>query len=173
MAAATLGRALQRLGHRFTLFGFPHLAAWMEKEGVSCSYLPQSPALFEQMQRSAMKALSANESIQRILNHSESILRELPPALERAAVDSMVIDANVYAAGSVAEIMGLPYVFFFLTAIHQHNDPAIPPPIHLLWKHQQGQSMMTTCAKPGARRAHLVVFEIAQAQLWICWPGRS
>ena len=141
MCAAAIGRALEKRGHRFTLFGLPHLAQWIQKEGISCSYFPHSPFLAQRLESGGKGVTnSPRESINSKVREVERLLRDLSSKLEGSDINCsdincMLVDANLFAGGSVAEAFSLPFATFHC-ALPPHSEPAIAP-IFLPWGFQR------------------------------------
>ena len=137
MSSAAIGRALEARGHTFTLFGFPNLKPWIDKEGIKAAFLSPYPELADRFANAAKKrAISPQQVVASLVQDSDYLHHELPPALQAACVECMVVDANLPAAASVAQALGLPFVTF-CSALPPHEEPTIPPGF-LPWTYDSG-----------------------------------
>jgi zeaxanthin glucosyltransferase len=135
MCAAAVGRALENRGHRFTLFAFPHLRTWIEREGTSAIYLPHSRVLTDRLQfKDGTENLSPSQIIGGLVHDVNYVQAELPGPMRAAALDCMIVDANLPAAASVAQTQSLPFVTLCI-ALPPHEEPSLPP-LFLPWTYR-------------------------------------
>lgn len=135
MCAAAVGRALENRGHRFTLFAFPHLRAWVEKENLPAVYLPHSQVLADRLQfKEGTENLSTKYIIEGLVHDVDYVQAALPALMRQAELDCMIVDANVPAAASVAESQKLPFVTLCI-ALPPHEEASLPP-LFLPWSYR-------------------------------------
>jgi zeaxanthin glucosyltransferase len=137
----TMGRALQRQGHRVTVFQISEMRDRIEAEQLEFRPLGENSihageiarAVTEIGRRSGLSALRFTLDCGRRL---ASVICEYAPAAVRSAVvDLLLVDDNEPAGGSVAEHLGLPYVNLGLIPLHR--EPAVPPPF-VPWSYNGG-----------------------------------
>jgi zeaxanthin glucosyltransferase len=58
---------------------------------------------------------------------AEAMLRKAPQALKELAVDGLIVDQTISAAGSAAEHVGIPFVTI-CSAVMWNEEPSVPPP---------------------------------------------
>ena len=112
----TMGRALQRQGHRITVFQLSEMRARIEAEQLEFKPLGENSldagriaqAVAEIGRRSGLSALRYTLDCGRRL--AALICEHGPEAVRAAAVDLLLVDDNEPAGGAVAERLGLPYV---------------------------------------------------------------
>ena len=128
----TMGRALQRHGHRVTVFQIAEMRTRIEAEQLEFRPLGKdslqageiAKAVTEIGLRSGLSALRCTLDYGRRL--AALICEYGPEAVRSAAVDLLLIDDNEPAGGSVAQHVGVPYVNLGLIPLHR--EPAVPPP---------------------------------------------
>jgi zeaxanthin glucosyltransferase len=111
----TMGRALQRQGHRVTVFQISEMRDRIEAEQLEFRPLGENSihageiarAVTEIGRRSSLSALRFTLDCSRRL--ASVICEYAPAAVRSAAVDLLLVDDNEPAGGSVAEHLGLPY----------------------------------------------------------------
>ena len=128
---SVLGRALQRRGHKVSLFGIPATADAARAQRLDFFPIGQgsSETLAESVRKMAelegLRSLRfAVECSRRI---ADLLCRELPSALAAEEVDLLLVDQNEPAGGTVAEHVGLPFVSV-CPSLPLNREPLIPPP---------------------------------------------
>lgn len=138
MCTSAIARAIVRLGHRFTLFGPPHISGTAQREGLTLHPLHESAELAARADtfRARGGQFTWAETIDGMKRDAAYLHQELPPAMQAAGVECMAIDGTLLGASSAAESLGLPFVNFFC-ALPPHEEPAIPPNF-LPWSYGSG-----------------------------------
>jgi zeaxanthin glucosyltransferase len=130
---SALGRELVARGHRVTFFHMPDLEPKILAERIAFhpigesdhprGSLPQSLAALGRL-----KGLAALRfTIRAVERTSIMVCRDAPAALERAAIDALLVDQMEPAGGAVAEHMGLPFITI-CNALAINRDSVAPPP---------------------------------------------
>jgi zeaxanthin glucosyltransferase len=138
----TLGREFVRRGHRVTLVARPDgetkaVAAGLGFAAIGAAEFPlgaiptQARALGGM---TARKALRYTVEMMRLA--AEVTLRDLPAVIREHGIDGLLVDQVNPAAGTVAEIVGLPFVKV-ANALALNRDPACPPAV-LPWQYRPG-----------------------------------
>lgn len=110
-----LARRLQQRGHRVIVFGIADTesrvrAADVEFYQVGAQDYPLGTLAELDRKLSALRGLSSFRfTVERVKNHSRMVLRDGPAAVKAAGVEAMLVD-EADMAGSVAEVLGLPFV---------------------------------------------------------------
>ena len=138
---AALGRELQRRRHRLTWFHMEDLAERIRSENLEFwpigqtdhprGSLPESLAQLGRLQ--GWPALRF--TIDAIRQTTQMICRDLPEAVQRAGIDALLVDQTEPAGGSVAELLGLPFITI-CNALILNRDPYVPPPF-TPWSYQK------------------------------------
>lgn len=126
--ALAIGRRLQARGHDVTVFHLTIAEAAVRRAGlgfaaIDCREPPNAAAARVDSGRgrtwlSTVAAVGA---------HAERTLREAPDALRQRGIDVVVADQLDVAAGSVAELLGLPFVSVSCGP-PLYLDDSVPPP---------------------------------------------
>jgi MGT family glycosyltransferase len=127
----TLGRALQRRGHRVTQVGLPPTQRPAEAAGLG--FLPigadePDPDRLPRLERrlAELQGVAALIHTGIIFDINAAIaLRDLPGVLERGKFDAVLID-QISPAVPVCDALSLPYGVV-CNALAMHPDPAVPP----------------------------------------------
>jgi MGT family glycosyltransferase len=133
----TLGRHLKRRGHRVTYFQVVDEEATILRSGLEFHPIgevdfPQGTLrrLGEQTSR-----LSGWEGVQSIVRRSQDVasmvLRDGPGAVRSAQIDALLVDQLEFAAGSVAESLGIP--FLNIAVLPPINRDEFAPPVTRPW----------------------------------------
>ena len=142
----TMGRALQRHGHRVTMFQIPEMRARVEAEQLEFWPLGENSlhageiarAVADIGRRSGLSALRSTLGYGRQL--ASTICEYGPEAARLAKVDLLLVDDNEPAGGSVAQHLGLPYVNLGLIPLYR--EPAVPPPF-VPWNYGGGSQPLS------------------------------
>lgn len=138
----TLGRELQRRGHRVTVVG--RLDARRKAESAGLNFAPIGEEDFPEgsMQTTSrelgrLSGLKAVQFTAELLRRSVvSILRDAPPVVDREKIDALLVDQVSPAGGTVADLTGRPWVMVS-NALALNPDPHLPPCV-LPWDYQTG-----------------------------------
>jgi zeaxanthin glucosyltransferase len=133
--AVALGRALRLRGHDVTLFSvWPGAQASVRGQGLRFGLLASRKDYAEQGAAHFQPAKLSTASVLRLA--SESVLRGSCDAIKSAQVDALVVDQADFASGSVAELLGIPFVnVSFFPPIYL-ND--LMPPSYFGWSDRRG-----------------------------------
>lgn len=139
---ATLGRELQRRGHRVTLIGTldgrdTAVAAGLDFRPIGTKSFPlgQWPRSMEELGRlSGWRALRWTLHNYRKL--AGAIVRDAPAVIRELNTDGLLIDQTYTAAGAVAEYVDQPFVTI-CNALLLNSEPDLPPAI-APWKYHGG-----------------------------------
>jgi MGT family glycosyltransferase len=138
----TLGRELVRRGHRVTLVARPDgetkaIAAGLGFAAIGATEFPRGAIA---AQAKALGGMAARKALRYTIDMmrlaAEVTLRDLPAVCRAIDVDGLLVDQVNPAAGTVAEIEGLPFVKV-ANALALNRDPACPPAV-LPWRYRPG-----------------------------------
>jgi MGT family glycosyltransferase len=135
----TLGRELQRRGHRVTLIARPDGRAKAEAAGLGFAVIGE-----KDFPIGAMKAMSAELgaigglrairfTVEMLRKAARTVLEEAPAVIEREEIDALLIDQVTPAGNTVAERLGRPWVNV-CNALAMNPEPAVPPGV-LPWRY--------------------------------------
>jgi UDP:flavonoid glycosyltransferase YjiC (YdhE family) len=136
-----LARRLQQRGHRVIVFGIADTEARVRAAGVEfCQVGAQDYPLgtLAELDRklSTLKGLSSFRfTVDRVKNHSHMELRDGPAAVKAAGVEAMLVD-EADMAGSVADMLGLPFISIACFPPLMLNDSI--PPFVFGWRYHAG-----------------------------------
>jgi MGT family glycosyltransferase len=138
----TLGRELQRRGHRVTVVG--RLDARRKAENAGLGFAAISEQDFpEGAMQAISKELGALNGIRAVQFTAEllrrgaaAILRDAPEVVAREKIDALLVDQVAQAGGTVADRLKLPWVTV-CNALAMHPDPHLPPGV-LPWPYARG-----------------------------------
>ncbi len=136
-----LARRLQQRGHRVILFGIADTearvrAAGVEFRQVGAQDYPLGTLAELDRKLSTLKGLSSFRfTVDRVKNHSHMVLRDGPAAVQAAGVEAMLVD-EADMAGSVADMLGLPFVSIACFPPLMLNDSI--PPFVFGWRYNAG-----------------------------------
>lgn len=138
----TLGRALERSGHRVTICGTPDAHICVQRAGLEFIEVGRAEHASGALQadRDTLGRLSGLAAVRftgRMLRQAAAIiLRDVPPAFESAGIEGVVVDQVSPAGNSVAEMLGLPFGVV-CNALALNREPAVPPPV-IDWPYRSG-----------------------------------
>jgi MGT family glycosyltransferase len=130
---ATLGRELQRRGHRVTVFQLPGLRDRIEQEHLGFWPLGARDAATQDLEATlarlgTLSGLSALRfTVRSAARLAHLVFTHAPIALRDAAVDLVLVDQNEPAGASVAEHLGVPFISV-AAALPLNREPHVPPP---------------------------------------------
>jgi MGT family glycosyltransferase len=135
-----IGNELLRRGHRVTLVGSEKAAGIAEQMGLPLHQLQNDdvPHPSSHLLWLAFSVFGAGWKIalrDLFRWRAEVILRKVPQALQELAVDGVILDQTVSAAGSAAEHVGIPSVTV-CTALPWNEELGVPPPF-TAWPYAQ------------------------------------
>ena len=138
----TLGRELVRRGHRVTVVARPDaeskaLSAGLGFAAVGKNEFPRGAIAAQAAMLGGMTAGKAlRYTIGMMRSAAEVTLRDLPAVCREIGIEGLLVDQVNPAAGTVAEIEGLPFVKV-ANALALNRDPACPPAV-LPWRYHPG-----------------------------------
>jgi len=138
----TLGRELQRRGHRVTVVG--RLDARRKAQSAGLDFAAISEADFPEgtMQETSrelgrLSGLKAVQFTAKLLHKGVvAILRDAPMVVDREKIDALLVDQVSPAGGTVADLTGRPWVMVS-NALALNPDPHLPPCV-LPWDYNDG-----------------------------------
>ncbi len=138
----TLGRELQRRGHRVTVIS--RLDGRRKAEAAGLGFAAFGEAEFPEGSMAATSAelgkLTGIRAVQftaeLLRRGAEAILNHAPEIVVRERMDGLLVDQVSLAGGTVAERAGLPWVTV-CNAMAMNPDPEIPPGV-LPWPYRKG-----------------------------------
>ncbi|HWE49325.1 MAG TPA: nucleotide disphospho-sugar-binding domain-containing protein [Bryobacteraceae bacterium] len=128
-----LGRELIARGHRVTFVNMSDVEAQARAEGLEFARIGEeshpagslAESLRELGRRRGLAALRF--TIQAIRGTTEMVCEEAPLAIERAGIETLLVDQTEPAGGSVAEHLGMPFVTI-CNALPLNREAGVPPP---------------------------------------------
>ncbi len=138
----TLGRELVRRGHRVTVVARPDaqskaLSAGLGFAGIGENEFPRGTIAAQAATLGGMTAGKAlRYTIGMMRSAAQVTLRDLPRVCREIGIEGLLVDQVNPAAGTVAEIEGLPFVKV-ANALALNRDPACPPAV-LPWRYHPG-----------------------------------
>ena len=127
-----LARRLRQRGYRITFFQVPDVRAAVEAAGLdfvsigALEYpLGEIPRL-HRIQGELAGVAAFRFTLAKLQRQAAMYLRELPGALAAEGVDGLLVDQVLLAGGSVADVLGIPYVSV-CCSVAIHEDDAVPP----------------------------------------------
>jgi zeaxanthin glucosyltransferase len=138
----TLGRELVRRGHRVTVVARPDgeakaVAAGLGFAAIGAAEFPPGAIAAQSVRLGGMTARSAlRYTVEMMRLAAEVTLRDLPAVIREHGIEGLLVDQVNPAAGTVAEIEGLPFVKV-ANALALNRDPACPPAV-LPWRYRPG-----------------------------------
>ena len=136
----TLGRELVRRGHRVTIVARPDgeakaVAAGLGFAAIGKTEFPRGSIARQAVTLGGLSALKALRfTIDMMRQAAEVTFRDLPTVCRKIGIESLLVDQVNPAAGTVAEIEGLPFVKV-ANALALNRDPACPPAV-LAWRYR-------------------------------------
>jgi len=138
----TLGRELVRRGHRVTVVARPDGEARAVASGLGFAALgaAEFPRGTIAAQAKTLGGMTARQALRYTIDMmrlaAEVTLRDLPAVCREIGIEGLLVDQVNPAAGTVAEIAGLPFVKV-ANALALNRDPACPPAV-LPWRYRPG-----------------------------------
>jgi len=131
--ATALGRRLAQRGHEVIFFNFATTKAIIRAAGLS--FAPISTPCSQGMAPPKEFRSKAQASLYGLQVTTKLMLSEAPKVIKSANLDALVVDQMDFATGTVAEMLGLPFIHFSTSApIYQHFSV---PPICFPWRHSE------------------------------------
>lgn len=127
----TLGRHLQARGHDVTVFQMPIARAAVKTAGLKFSPIQPLPEEAPSRAKNAETKGACTwftplarsfSSVDALHTHAHRVLRRAPDAVRSAGLDALLVDQHDLAAGSVAELLGLPFITISLSPPVYLND---------------------------------------------------
>ena len=128
----TLGRELQRRGHRVTVIARPDAERRTHASGLGFAQIagrefPVGTIRATSDEIGRLKGLRAIlATVEMLRRGTAAILRDAPDVVKREGIDALVVDQVAQAGGTVADRLRLPYVIV-CNAMAMNPDPDIPP----------------------------------------------
>lgn len=127
-----LGRELLHRGHQVTLFGVPDVHCKIAKSGLAfheigtADFPPGSVEdIYKQLGKlSGLPGLKF--SIQFFKKEATMLFQEAPPVIRQAGVEALLVDQVTAGMGTVADLLGIPFVTI-CNALLIHREPGVPP----------------------------------------------
>jgi MGT family glycosyltransferase len=138
----TLGRELVQRGHRVTIVARPDAEAKAAAAGLGFAAIgaDRFPRGSIAAQAQALGGLTARHALRFTIDMmraaAEVTLRDLPDVCREIGIEGLLVDQVNPAAGTVAEIEGLPFVKV-ANALALNRDPGCPPAV-LSWRYRPG-----------------------------------
>lgn len=131
-AMEALAYELMALGHRITFIQQPEALANLQASGIAKYPVGElthpEGSLARTLKLAANPGLSLLGLIDDMALTTDMLCAELPGALEKLAVDGLIVDQMEPAGGLVAEAMGLPFVSV-ACALPVNREPGLPLPV--------------------------------------------
>ena len=130
----TLGRELQRRGHRVTLIARPDTRIKVESRGLEFSSVgdkdfPAGSMARTTAQLGQLGGFSAIRFTAELLRRAAATtLEEAPEAIRAIGIEGLLVDQVTPAGETVAEVLRLPFVTV-CNALALNPDPAVPPAV--------------------------------------------
>lgn len=123
---AGLGRELSRRGHEVAFFHLPEFESDARDRGLNFVPFGHSPQPCARERFRALaglhgaEAMSASLELTRLMG--QAALNHAAPVLRRWRPDLLLIDQMDYAASTLAQLMGIPYVTVAVTLLRQDEE---------------------------------------------------
>ena len=121
-----LGRRLQRRGYEIVVFGLHITRAIIERARLRFWPIDSTASHSVSIAATGVQRLGRRNTINAIRSYMQRSFVHLPDALRSAKVDALVIDQGDLGAGSVAELLDLPFITLSLFPPF-HLDDRVPP----------------------------------------------
>ena len=138
----TLGRELQRRGHRVTVVARPNarrkaLAAGLGFAVIGEREFPEGSMRATSAELGKLSGMKAIQFTAELLRRgAAAILDDAPGVIAREKMDALLVDQVAAAGGTVADRLGLPHVTV-CDALAMNPDPHVPPGV-LPWRFAPG-----------------------------------
>lgn len=138
----TLGRELQRRGHRVTVVARPDarrkaLAAGLGFAAIGKKEFPEGSMRATSAELGKLSGMKAIQFTAELLRRgAAAILTDAPEMIAREKLDALLVDQVAAAGGTVADRLGLPHVTV-CNALAMNPDPRVPPGV-LPWRFAPG-----------------------------------
>ena len=138
----TLGRELQRRGHRVTVVARPDARRKAESAGLGFAVIGEREFPEGAMQATAaelgtLSGLRAVQFTAELLRRgAAAILCDAPEVVSGEKIDALLVDQVAQAGGTVADRLGVPWVTI-CNALAMNPDPHLPPGV-LPWPYARG-----------------------------------
>jgi zeaxanthin glucosyltransferase len=139
---SALAQELQARGHRCTFLLVPDFEEKIRSTGVGFCPIAQSEYPLGSwplvLQRLGMKAGLDNLgfTIDAYRKEVQAICRDVPTAIERLGIDALLVDQSEPAGGTVAELLGIPFITVCLAVLLDQEDEV--PPAVFDWPFREG-----------------------------------
>ena len=134
-----LGQELQQRGHRVTLCGRIDTQSKVQAAGIEFLPIGEKDFPVGSMQKTFAKlgelqGLAALKyTVEFLKNMAVVKLRDAPELLKEAGVEALLVNQGSIEGGTVADIMGIPFVTV-CSAVVLNREPYIPP-LNTLWEY--------------------------------------
>jgi zeaxanthin glucosyltransferase len=109
--AMALGRALAARGHEVTIFHVSMARATVLASGLKfCPIDVQELQEPERIGERSFARFKWQDTLDGLQNHARRVLREGPAGVKTAGIEALIADQSDLAAGSVAEMIGIPFI---------------------------------------------------------------
>ena len=138
----TLGRELQRRGHRVTVVARPDARRKAEAAGLGFAAVgerdfPEGTMAATTAKLGLLSGIRAVRFMAETLRQAaEATLRDGLEVVTREKIEALVVDQVSPAGGTVADVHGIPYVTV-CNALAMNPDPDVPPGV-LSWSYRPG-----------------------------------
>ena len=135
-----VGRALQRRGHHVTALGVLDAETTIRAEGLEFEVIGRADFPVGTVPRTAahlgsLSGLAAGRyGLADTMRREAMICRDAPAALRAIGASAVLVDQAEPAGGSVAEMMGLPFITIS-NALALNREPRVPPG-YLPWSYR-------------------------------------
>jgi zeaxanthin glucosyltransferase len=124
--ATALGCELQNRGHRVTVFSGLLARAIVINSGLRFGHLTASHSKPSPLLEAACAVNNGVGTLVVMSDHAKAVLNSACDAVPKEEIEVLLIDQADLAGGSVAEVLGIPFITLcFFPPIH--TDPLIPP----------------------------------------------
>ena len=134
-----LGQELQKRGHRVTLCGEIDIQSKVQAAGIEFIALSEKefpPGYTAKLstELGELRGLAALKYTVGMLRDMAAVkLRDAPDLLKEAGVEALLVNQGSIEGGTVADIMGIPFVTV-CSAVVLNREPYIPP-LNTLWEY--------------------------------------
>ena len=114
-----LSRKLVARGHRVTVFQVPDVAEAIRLQGLEFCAIGEYSSSHKKQSQPTSRLAAIRRGVDSIAEDVEFLLRTLPPAIQGAGIDALVVGEIALSGPTVAEILQLPY--FIISTSVPHN----------------------------------------------------